>query len=94
MTTALTMDLLFNPNSVEFWQTLTGADGVATYTETITEDVQESLGGSGVVDGVVMPPQGKLDKLAIPSSFTGRTFGDLFCTLLLSYGTVAIALYR
>jgi hypothetical protein len=79
----LTVQLLFNPNIVEFWQV---AMGMKRYDDLYPEtsdasDVLESL------------QSGCFDELEIPMEFQG-TFGELFQYLLTCYGSIAIGLFR
>lgn len=76
---SLTIKMFFSPHIIEFWQTVMGMQKSKPY---LTQKERESMLG-----------QGSFDKLEIPQAFQG-TYQDLFETLLVTFGAVAIGLNR
>lgn len=103
----MTIQMLFNPNILEFWQVLMG---MRRESSTILESQssEEQKNGQSVrsqwrsgarqhpdsVHTAKRPTQGRFDKLSIPLGFEGKTFKHLFEFLLNKYGTIALGLYR
>jgi hypothetical protein len=104
---AMTIQMLFNPNILEFWQVMMGmrresaVAHEARAEEKITpEDGIESLRQTWKGQrrhpptAPMQPKQGVFEKLEIPLGFEGKTFRELFSYLLNRHGTIAIGLYR
>jgi hypothetical protein len=105
---AMTIQMLFNPNILEFWQVMMGmkressialeARGVRKEEDEARESFRKLVWRNAQrhhpskVTG--RPTQGMFDKLSIPLGFEGKTFRELFNYLLNRYGTIAIGLYR
>ena len=106
----MTIQMLFNPNILEFWQVLMGMQRDSFVSQSpspvaATDSISsQSLRSQFITnarrqhpDSIVInkrPTQGKFDKLAIPLGFEGKTFKELFTYLLNKYGTIALGLYR
>jgi hypothetical protein len=106
---AMTIQMLFNPNILEFWQVMMGmrresavAHEARAEEKKPPEDGRESLRKMVWRNAqrrhpskvVGRPTQGVFDKLEIPLGFEGKTFHELFSYLLNRHGTIAIGLYR
>jgi hypothetical protein len=106
---AMTIQMLFNPNILEFWQVIMGMRrGSAVAHEAQVEKNKQPEDGRESLRMMVwrnalrrhpskassLPKQGVFDKLDIPLGFEGKTFRELFSYLLNRHGTIAIGLYR
>jgi hypothetical protein len=105
---AMTIQMLFNPNILEFWQVIMGMRrGSAVAHEAQVEEKKQPEDGRGSLrlawtksqrrhpsKASSLPKQGVFDKLDIPLGFEGKTFRELFSYLLNRHGTIAIGLYR
>lgn len=105
----MTVQMLFNPNILEFWQVMMGMRRESVATLEASEENRNSNESESKESlrqlwqktqrhhpskVIGRPTQGMFDKLAIPSAFEGKTFRELFGYLLNRYGTVALGLYR
>ena len=104
---AMTVQMLFNPNILEFWQVMMGMKRESAVAHEAQSEEKSTEGGRESLRKIVWhhaqrrhpskvvsrPIQGVFDKLAIPAGFHGKPFSELFGFLLNRYGTVAIGLY-